>query len=194
MSTLDSEKSSTVMDNLHSFRRRLYIDAAIFGTMIALSVFGVSVSEYSAAQGFRYWMAMTIALGGTSIVLAWLQTRRQGGDLVAVLRKAVLHWSSLFLALYLVYLLHQVTDRLNNPDAGLVALSMVALVTFLAGVHFDWRFLLIGTLLGFGVACAAFAETFFWVVLIATFVISLLGFLIIWWKYQTDRNRLAAGE
>jgi hypothetical protein len=93
----------------------------------------------------------------------------------------MLHWSVLILAIYLLYLLQQ-TGRLNRDDAGLVALLCLAITTFLAGVHFDWRLGVLGVILGAAAACAALIEEFFWILLIPAL---LAGVVVVLWRRYT---------
>jgi dipeptide/tripeptide permease len=78
--------------------------------------------------------------------------------------REVLHWSGLAVAVTLIYLL-QATGRMTNEAAGLVALVALALTSFLAGIHGNWRFCIVGALLACAVAAAALVEEYLWVLL-----------------------------
>jgi hypothetical protein len=51
--------------------------------------------------------------------------------------------------------------------AGIMTLLTLALATFLAGVHFDWRYYIVGGLLAAAVAAIAVLANFLWVIGIA---------------------------
>jgi hypothetical protein len=68
-------------------------------------------------------------------------------------------------AMYVIYLLES-TGRLNQEDAGLVALMSLALTTLLAAVHFDWRLSFLGLILAGTALASALVEEFFWMALI----------------------------
>ncbi len=50
----------------------------------------------------------------------------------------MLHWIGLVVAVQLVYLLLHI-GRLDNENTGLIILLLLALTTFLAGIHLGWR-------------------------------------------------------
>lgn len=158
--------------------RRLRPEEILLAVLVALSVGGIAVMNFSARYGLWYWLAMVPVFGGVSIYSGWFRVRSQGESGPAILRVQLLHWAALVLAVLLVYLL-QGTDRLNNEEAGFVALLALSLTTFLAGVHFDWRFCVLGVVLGITLAVAAFVKDFFWILLIP---VAVAGALVVLWK------------
>jgi hypothetical protein len=149
--------------------RRFRVEEITLGALVILSIGGIAVADFSSKYGLRYWFAMVPLFAGASILIGWSRARRQGETTLGILGRQALHWSVLPLAVYLVYLLEQ-TGRLNRDDAGLVALLALAVTTFLAGVHFDWRLGVLGALLGVTAACAALIEEFFWILLIPALI------------------------
>jgi hypothetical protein len=75
--------------------------------------------------------------------------------------REALHWSGLAVAVYLIYLL-QSTGRIPYDAAGPVALVALALTAYLAGVHGNWRFCIVGAILGCAVAAAALVQEYLW--------------------------------
>ncbi len=94
---------------------------------------------------------------------------------VGVLRNQLLHWVALAAVVCLVFLL-EYTGRMSSEDAGLVMLLALALTTFLAGVHFDWRYCVVGALLAAAVAAVALLQEFLWVIVIAA--VAVAAFLV----------------
>jgi len=152
----------------------------LLALLAVLSVGGVAVADFSAKDGLDYWLVMVPVFAGASIFAAWRRSRSEGQSIPHIVRRHVVHWSALPLAMYLIYVLEQ-TGRLNREVAGLVALLTLAVTTFLAGVHFDWRLGVLGIVLGIGAACAALIEEFFWVFLIAAAVA--VAVLVVWHRY-----------
>jgi len=144
-------------------RGRLAADEIVLAVLLALALGGVAVTDFSTKHGLWYWVAMAPVFAAASIFGGWSRARDDGASPAVVIRTQLLHWIALPLVIWVVYLL-QTTGRLNNEDAGLVTLLAFSLCTFLAGVHFDWRFCLVGLLLGATVVCAALVEEFFWVI------------------------------
>jgi hypothetical protein len=129
--------------------RRFTPDEIVFFGLILLSVVGMGISDFSTRYGLGYWLAMVPIFAASSI---------------------------LAVAVYLIFMLQR-TGRLNQEDAGLVALIALALTTLLAGVHFDWRLIVLGALLGLTAAAAALVDQYFWVLLIPAVVLAVGAFL-----------------
>lgn len=145
----------------------------VLAVLVALSGAGIAVSRFSAEYGLWYWLAMVPVFGGVSLVAGWSRARESGATGFAVLRTQLLHWGGLLLAVPLVFLLER-TGRLNSADAGLVALLTLALGTFLAGVHFDWRLGAVGVLLGAAVAIAAVVQRYLLLLLVPVVLVVVL--------------------
>ena len=163
-------------------RHHLHFAEAILVALLVLSAVGIGIADISPEYGFRYWAAMIPVFAAISLFASWSQARRHGAAVGTVIRVQLFHWIGLLLALYVVFLL-QHTGRLNNEDAGLVALLALALGTFLAGVHFDWRLCVVGILLGCTVAVAALVEEFLWMLLLPA------GLIIVVAVFRWRRSR-----
>lgn len=160
----------------HGFRA----EEIALGILAILSIAGIGVADFSSKDGLQYWFVMVPIFAAVSIFTGWSRARSQGETTFGILGRQALHWSALVLAIYLVYLLQQ-TGRLNRDDAGLVALLCLAITTFLAGVHFDWRLGVLGLVLGAAAACAALVEEFFWLLLIPALLAGAV--VVLWRKY-----------
>jgi hypothetical protein len=91
---------------------------------------------YAAIAIWRVW-----ALGGPN---RWRSTGVQ-----------LLHWLVFLLAMFIVEV-PVVFDALNDISKGILLLLLLGLATFLDGLYVDWRFCIIGALLGIGVVAVAF--------------------------------------
>jgi hypothetical protein len=151
--------------------RKLAIDEIILVVLLTLSAVGIAVSELLPRAAFGYWLTMVPVFGGISLFAGWSRAREQGMTAVGVLRSQLLHWIALAVAVCLVFLL-EYTGRMSSEDAALVALLALALTTFLAGVHFDWRYCVIGALLAAAVAALAVLQEFLWVIVIAAVAVA----------------------
>jgi hypothetical protein len=149
-----------------SHRRR---DELILIGLTILAIIGIAITDFDRYYGLRYWLIMVPVFAGASIFAGWSRARAEGENPTRILRLQAFHWLASALAVYLVYLL-QITGRMNKEAAGLVTLLTIALGTFLAGVHFSWRFCVLGGILFLTVVAAAFLETFFWVFLIPALI------------------------
>lgn len=170
-----------------SLSRRIHQGELLVVVLILLAGAGIGVTTFSPQRGFHYWLAMVPLFGGASAFLAYEHARARGESPARPLRRQLLHWIGLLGAFELVFLLKS-AGQLEYDALGLVALTVLALTTFLAGIHTDWRLCLVGVLLGAVAAAGAFVQQFAWAVGIpALLLVGVLGF--VWMR----RGRLPAG-
>jgi hypothetical protein len=155
-----------------AFRR--HVEEFILIGLVLLSAIGVAINDYSPQSAFRYWLWMAPTFGVTSIAAAWWRAQRRGESVATAVQRQVLHWAGVVGAVYLIYLL-QSTGRMENEAAGLAALIVIALAAFLAGVHSDWRLMLLGAVLGVTVVGFAVLEQIIWVVVIPALIILIVA-------------------
>ena len=158
-------------------KRALGVEEVGFIALLLLSVGGMAVADFSAGWSLKYWLTMIPLFGAASLYSGWRRARAAGENIGAIVLRQLLHWGALALAIYLIFVLEQ-TGRLNQEDAGLVALLALSLTAVLAGVHFDWRLAVLGILLAAVAACAALVEEFFWILLVP-FVVA--GAAVVLW-------------
>ena len=158
---------------------RLKIDGVIIAVLFLLSGLGIAITDFSPQYGVWYWVFMTLAFAAVSLFFGFNRSKEEGQTTIRFLRSWGFHWLALFLALFLVLFL-ETSGRMNSADAGLVSLLVVAIATFLAGVHGDWRFGVVGILLGLAVAAAAYVEEYFWMMLIPFVIAAIVAIVWIW--------------
>jgi hypothetical protein len=153
---------------------RRHVEEFILIGLVLLGAIGVAINDYSPQSAFRYWLWMAPTFGVISTAEAWWRAQRRGESVAAAVQRQMLHWAAVVAAVYLVYLL-QSTGRMANEAAGLAALIVIALASFLAGVHGDWRLLVVGAVLGIIVVGFAVLERVLWIVAIPALVIIVLA-------------------
>jgi len=144
-------------------------------TMVILALIGVGLSTSSRESAPTYWMALVPVYGVLCIVVAWYRSREGGCGPRVVLRQ-VLHWLIIAIAVWLDFYLRRVGAE-SGEAAGLTALLLLALGCFLAGVHFEWLFALVGTLLIVTLVVVVKAEQYLWLVVLAgaLVIVAMLG-------------------
>ena len=142
----------------------------VYIILVFLSVSGVALMDYSEKYWFWYWLAMGVVFGLVSIGMAWKNDQDTPGDQSGRVKKQVLHWGTLILAILLVFLMHQANlfDRPSTP--GLMVLLLLAMTATLAGVHFNWRMAVVGLILMATFVIAVVAENFLWILLLVGLV------------------------
>jgi hypothetical protein len=119
--------------------------------MLVWSVIGLFFTHLDPRYSVLFWEATTIVFAVIAIgrVLAAGGTGRYRLAL-----KQVAHWGA-FLGSMLLLHARQVTEVLNDNSLAIVMLLLLALATFLDGLYVDWRFCVVGVLLGVGVLVVA---------------------------------------
>ena len=67
---------------------------------------------------------------------------------------------------------------MSHDAAGLVALLLLALTSYLAGIRANWRFCVLGAILACAVATAAVVQGFLWVLALVALVIVVAAALL----------------
>lgn len=173
-----SDFSPESSEQQSALARRVRADEALFLTLIALSTIGIGITNFWPVESFWFWAAMVPVFGLTSIYLGWAKARRRGEGVARIIRIQALHWIGLLAALFLIYYLFKPTGRIDYNQLALITLLALALTTFLAGVHFDWRFMVVGVILGLAIAGAAFLESIIWVIIVP--IVAAIGLVIFW--------------
>ncbi len=126
---------------------------------------GVAITDMSPNWGYWFWLGLVPLLAITSLYRSWADERGREGGVFWTLRVQILHWLGLLGALEIVFLLYTFTNRIDAAQAGLVSLLVVALSTFLAGIHFHWHFAVLGIMLGLSTLAMAWVEASVWLVI-----------------------------
>lgn len=131
---------------LESGTRR--VDFWVFGLMLALALVGAGVSEVEEKGRFLwfYWFGVVLVYAGISVVRAWLKARRQAQPVWPMIRTEVLNWLGALIAIKII-LLFEATGITDRGAASVYSLLVLAVCSYLAGVHFDWTFMLLGGIL-----------------------------------------------
>jgi hypothetical protein len=150
------------MKELESTLRILPIQGITLIIMIAFTLIGVAITDYSPQDAFIYWMVMFIVFGLTAIVAGWHSAHLQvllgrQSAVKTLLREQFIHWSG---ALIIVTALFSfvLAGHMTQEATGLMVMLLLALTTFLDGIRLGWRFCLTGIYLAVAVVAANLLE------------------------------------
>jgi hypothetical protein len=149
--------------------------------IVALSVIGEFVGNYSAIISFWYWLSMIPVFAATAIATEWSRARAAGQSAMQVIGIQVAHWAGTVIALFATYTLWHV-GRLGNEHTALIVLLLLALTTFLDGYHVGWRFYLAGVLLFIYAIVAALFKAVIWIALLIAIPVVVFG--LYWDKHH----------
>jgi hypothetical protein len=177
-----SEESATPVSKDSAIKkgwrhRFLGIYEIVIIVLIALSIIGIGITDFSPAASYKYWVAMVPIFCGACLILEWSRVRGKGAKWTTILRTQLLHWVGLLVAVRLVFeMLHK--GRLDNENTGLVILLLLALSTFIAGIHLGWRLCVVGGFLGAALVAATYLEEYVWLLLIIGLAVLAIVFLL----------------
>jgi hypothetical protein len=147
------------------------VTATIAAIMVLLALLGVAFATTSARLARNYWVALVPVYGALCAFTAW--RRAQAGGELLVLRQ-VLHWLGIAVAVALDFSVRG-TGVETSVASGLDALLLLALGCYLAGIHLDWPFVLVGLLLSVTLVVVAKADQYMWLL----FVIGLAAIAVL---------------
>ncbi len=154
----------------HHWQARL----AVAIIMVALSFIGLIVSDLWRDGAWLYWRIMVAIFAVLSLFLSWYLRHKKQVLSPATIWHELVQWFGLILAVYLVAIFVN-TGLIGRFEAGLVALTLLALNTFITGVYVEITFLIIGLLLGlFAAGAALLAEYLYTVMLPITVAVAVL--------------------
>jgi len=147
--------------------------------VLILTLFGVAYASFSRQSMVGYWEFLAPVIGVLCVVLAWPHTPDKAGRWRLVWTQAV-HWLAFLVAMNLL-LLSGVASLLSADAIGLTILTLLALGTFVAGVHIQaWQICILGMVMALGVPAIAWIERSALLLLLAVVALAAIG-LALWW-------------
>ena len=144
MATPTSPKGATATPDAD--RSSLKVDLWLFIIMLVLALVGVGVTQVEHAGGKLYWLFLVLVYAGISVVRAWQRAKERGAPVWPMIRAQVFHWLGALVAINIV-LYYESVDIASRGAAADYSLLILALSCYLAGVHFNWSYSLLGALL-----------------------------------------------
>ena len=164
MSSADAHESGTYQ--APGMRSRNIISIVL----VVLAIGGIAIMDYKPEWGLWYWLAMVPIFAGASIGMTWQAGLVADQPRPVMVRRQLLHWSVLLLGFLMVYLMLHFTD-LDATHSGFIALMLLSVTTMLAGVHFWWRFGVLGLILAATLVASVLVEHFFMALLLLTILV-----------------------
>jgi hypothetical protein len=154
-------------------RSNIIVNTVVLGMML-LGLVGVGLSTAHSGWALHYWIALVPLYALLSIAGAWVGSE---GERWSMLARQALHWGGVAVAVALDFYLR----RSVLPGTGLLGISellLLALGTYLAGVYFDRRFMLVGGLLALAALVLAKIDEHIWIVFAVAAVLAGLLFAV----------------
>ena len=163
-------------------KKRYHIRTWLFCVMLLLALVGLAVTMSMDRGGWEYWVFLLAFYGCVSVYWGWQRARKKGEPVWRMVRAQVFHWCSVLVAFSILSIFER-TEVINRVAASDVSLLILALACFLAGVHFEWTFLLIGVVLTIMAVSVGYLEIYLiWIVMVPCI-------LVAGWVFFQIRNR-----
>jgi len=156
--------------------------------ILALTLVGVGYTSISKSSLGVYWEVLAVITGLLCIISGWPHAHNRDSRMRLVWTQ-VLHWAA-FLAIMVLLLHTDVSQMLTTDSTGLAILLLLALGTFVAGVHtLSWQTCVLGAVEALAVPAIAWIEESALLLVLASFAFIVLA-AIFWWF---GRRRGSAG-
>lgn len=163
---------------------RNIFDVVLGSAMLILAFVGIGASDVSGAGSQLYWTLLAVGFAAASFAFDWVHSN-DGFAIGRGLLNVVVHWLGVFVAIQIIYFLIE-SGRLTNADTGLMNGVVLALGTYLCGVHADWRLLVIGAMLGLGTAAMAFLEQYVWLLVAVAILVLVASIFVARWRRRDE--------
>ena len=176
---------------LPNSRHSLFITFLPYLLVLLLTIIGVAYTSVNKTPLVIYWELLAVITGAVCILSGWPHASNRD-DRVRLVWTQVLHWAAFLVAINLV-LVSDVQKMLNADATGLAILLLLALGTFVAGVHsLSWQTCALGAVMALGVPAVAWIEESALILLLAA--IALVGVSGLFWWYEHRRTATAAEQ
>lgn len=155
--------------------------------MLGLAVGGIVLTGFRGATTYYYWMALAPVYALACILSGWREVDKTTEHVRLIVTQA-LHWLAFLAAMWLMFM-PEVRGVVNDNATSLTLLILLALGTFVAGVHARvWRICVVGVFLAISVPVVAWVQDSAMLLLIGTLMAVVAGGLL-WWLWRRETGR-----
>jgi hypothetical protein len=158
--------------------------------MVLLALLGVALSSASNSVAPVYWVSLVPVYGLLCLGIAWTRARQAEQAVRPEVMRQLLHWLGIGVALALDFLVRG-TEVETGKAAGLNALLLLALGCYLAGVHLEWVFAIVGVLLSLALVVVTKAEEYIWLIFVVSGLAVAAMFAVQWFFGKAHSNKSA---
>jgi hypothetical protein len=186
----ESEDEDVVSRLVHSRIARFWLRELPYVIVLGLTIFGVAYTSVSHQPLIGYWQFLAVAVGLVCVTTGWLHIHEPKARFRMIWTQAF-HWVAFLVAMNIV-LLANVQLTLTATATGLTLLMLLALGTFVAGVHVSWQICILGLVMGLLVPAIAWLTQSALMLLLT--LVAILGIVMtFWWRFSERRARKELG-
>ena len=173
-----SGSASQSIDTDQERRPSRFLRALPYLIILILTLAGVAYTSINKKPLIYYWEFLAVLTGLLCVVSGWPHAGKDGR--VRLISTQALHWAA-FLGAMNLLLYTDVQQMLNADATGLATLLLLALGTFVAGVHtLSWQTGALGVVMALAVPAIAWIEELALILILAAIAFIVLGSLF-WW-------------
>jgi len=148
--------------------------------VLAMTMIGVAYTSVSRQPLVIYWEILALIVGGVCVFTGWRGTQERDARLRLLWTQA-LHWGAFLVAMKIV-LLPGVQRVLTASATGITLLMLLALGTFVAGIHLSLRICLLGLTMAAAVPAVAWLKQSALFLLLGAFALGAIALLV--WRLR----------
>lgn len=186
---LDKLHSSEILKHRHGTSEaeptNLHLGLRFYAAiaMLALALIGVVLTDFAPRLANHYWFYAVPIFAIINIILSWHAAFAHRNYILVW--HELLHWLALLLMVFIVYMFIDM-GTVSDITAGTMLLSLLALTTFLAGIHFDSMLIVVGIILiVFDLLSAIFIEFSMFIVI----PLIIIAAVLIFWRSRSNKKR-----
>lgn len=166
-----------------TYWRRFWVSEIPHFVVLALTVVGIGCISLLGWPLRHYWEVLAVVICAVSIYAGWRTAWRDKARWRLVWTQ-VLHWGAFLAAMRLVFL-PSVQAIADVDSTNLMVLMLLALGTFVAGVHApSWRMALNGAVMGISVPAVAWLDRSALALTLALLLLVPLSLALAWFHFR----------
>ena len=158
-----------------------------YAAMLGLAVGGIVLTSFRGTTTYYYWMSLAPIYALIVVISGWgrLET---GAERMRLVVTQALHWVAFLGAMWLMFL-PEVRGVVNDNATSLTLLILLALGTFVAGVHAAvWRICAVGIFLALSVPAVAWIQESAVLLMVGVLLVAVVGVAFWWMRRREGRD------
>jgi hypothetical protein len=160
--------------------------------MLSAAIFGIGYVSLTGQPATFYWELLAPLFGVICVWAGWRHVE-EGLHKRLIVTQA-LHWAAVLVAMLVLYS-PEVRGVENNNAAGISMMTVLALATFLAGVHaLSWQVCAVGVILGIAIPAIAWITISAPFLVVVVFGLIFIAFVVasLWWTMHREKTKVNA--
>lgn len=114
--------------------------------MLGLALAGMAVASAYEEKGRNTWIAIAVGYAAVGVAIGWPGARARRESVLALIARNIGHWAATAAGLAVLFAMER-QEFIQKNETAAVAVLMLSLSCFLAGVHLNWLFFVAAVLL-----------------------------------------------